>query len=597
MRGTTIWAGTAAVALVFLGVLTWLVLSPGWAVGLIQEQVQQQLARRLEVKGGAHLTFLPLSIRLDAASLAMPGGQEGSFITAKSVRIPLSFTQLLFGDLDLTAMALEEAEVALLVNERDQASWSFPAVKTPAPLKLSLANGSLRYFDARNGQSLAISNVMGVVDIGADGNVGLTGTAEIKGRLARIDAALKSLSRVHEDGSPIDVTIETPEASATFSGRVVTAKVLSLAGSVTITSPDLRAAARWAGLAVEDGPGYGSLAIDGGLDSAGRAFAIRKATVALDRFRGSGELVIDFRNDLPKLQANLTAPAFTPGAFLPAGTAKSGDWGITPLGFSILKSFDAEISIDTPALSYGSAAANPARIVTTIAKGKLDAAVAARMGQAGTVALTVAIDANAQPEAFSVGLKAENTDAGTLLESLAGVDWLKGTGTITASLSGMGRTQQEIIGTLKGSASLSLTQGEIAAADLAAMLSAVTQRIVDGWNGAKGATPLTSLKADFIIADGIATVRTFNLGNPALNITASGDIDLLRRALDLRAEPKIVAVGAGGVGTGAITSLPVSVIVRGPWSAPRLYPDIQGILIDPIGGYARLKAKGLPAGN
>ena len=591
MRRMDIRAGAAAVALLAVALLGWLVLSPGWAIAMMQEQVQSQLARGLDVKGGAHLTLAPLAIRLDNASLAMPAGQEGSFITARSIRIPLSFTELLTRSPGLTAMTLEGAEMALLVDERGRASWSFPAVKTPAPLTLSLDKASLRYFDARNGQSLAAGNVTGILAVGADGNVGLTGTAEIKGRLARIDASLKSLARVHEDGSPIDVSLQTPEASATFSGRIATAKVLSLAGPVSITSSNLRAAARWAGLAVEEGSGYGPLSIDGGLDSAGRAFAIRRAAVALDQFRGAGELVIDLRNDIPKLQANLSAPAFTLDGFLPVSGAKPGDWGMAPLGFAVLKSVDAEISIDTPAFSYGAMAAMPARLVTTIIKSKLDAAAAVRTGQAGTIAMTLGIDATAQPERFSLSLKAENAEAGALLKSLTGIGWLRGTGTITAALSGAGRTQQEIIGSLKGSASLALGQGVISSVDLGAMLGAVSQRILDGWAMA-GTTPFQSLAAEFTVADGIAKVASFTLGSPSLSVAATGDIDLLRRAVDLRAEPRIVTAG-----TGEATGLPVAIIVRGPWDRPRLYPDIPGILIDPKGGYATLKAKGLPASN
>ena len=69
MRGMHLWAG-AAIASLVVGMVAWLILSPGWAIGDLQQHVQVQLGRKLEVKGGAALSFSPsLAIRLDQVTL------------------------------------------------------------------------------------------------------------------------------------------------------------------------------------------------------------------------------------------------------------------------------------------------------------------------------------------------------------------------------------------------------------------------------------------------------------------------------------------------------------------------------------------------
>lgn len=593
MRGIHIGAGAAIVALV-IGLLGWLILAPGWAVPVLQEQVQLQLGRKLDVKGGARLVFSPsLAIQMDHVSLAAATDQEGPFITAKAIRIPVGFGQLISRNADFSKLTLESAEFAFLIDERSQVTWGFAGVKSPHAITIGIENGAMRFFDARNGQSFALSGASGSVDIGADGDLYIKGTAEIGGRLARIQAFIKSLQRIHADGSPLDITVETAEMAAVFNGRIATAKVLDLAGPVSITGPNLRAAARWAGLAVAEGANYRRFAVAGGLDSAGRAFAIRSAAVELDDLKATGDMALDFRGGLPKLQAALVAPSLILEAFLPDSGAKPDAWGSIPLGFKFLRVLDAEITVQTPAFFYGQMVAGPARIVATLSNGKLDSSIVLQTASSGNATISSTLDTATSPPVFSMTLKSENINAKEILPGLANIAWLSGKGSINASLSGVGQTQQEIIGTLKGNAELSLTEGEIEGINIVTALGAVSQRILQGWlDGGMGNTAFASLSVSAIATDGIVNVENLKLESPALVTGAKGEVDLLRRAVDLRADPRL-RTGADGVTTG----LPVSVVVKGPWANPKIYPDMKGILLDPPTAFETLKTIGLTTGN
>ena len=92
MRGRMI-AASAAAGLVVLAAAGWLVLSPRWAVGHVQQQVQAQLGRSLSVKDGAYLSLSPLAIRLDGAALAGPGEDSESVLTMGSLVIPMTFSR------------------------------------------------------------------------------------------------------------------------------------------------------------------------------------------------------------------------------------------------------------------------------------------------------------------------------------------------------------------------------------------------------------------------------------------------------------------------------------------------------------------------
>jgi AsmA protein len=50
---------------------------------------------------------------------------------------------------------------------------------------------------------------------------------------------------------------------------------------------------------------------------------------------------------------------------------------------------------------------------------------------------------------------------------------------------------------------------------------------------------------------------------------------------------------ANSSGAREFTTLPVPVVVKGPWIEPNIYPDMPGILDDPAAAFRALKKLGL----
>jgi len=579
MQRLHVWMAAAA-GLVVTVLLAWLVLAPGWAVGAVQRAMAEELGREFGAKN-ARLEFTPrLAVRFDGISLSNPSDPDTPFLTAASLRLPLSLGQLLTHEVTLETVELDSPDIAFAINDRGEASWDVPGNSL---LSLVIRNGTLRYFDARNGQSYAMGGADLTANLSSTGEMQVSGTAEVKGRLARIAAYIKSLPRAHHDGTPFELTFEVPEFSVTFSGQLSTAKVLSLSGRLSLDSDDLLAAARWTGIPIA-AAGFGSGHLSGGLQAAGRALALHQAEATLGQWRGTGDLALDLRGELPKLQANLRMPALDLATVLPATGARPGEWGTAPLGLAALKAVDAEAVIDIKALSFDALAAGPSRLSLHLAAGQLDAVVDASAVAGGRARLNLAIDGAAMPPGLALGFVSENTDAAALLQPVAGISWLAGTGAIRASLSGSGNTQQEIVGSLNGSAELNLASGAISGIDATAGLATLSASMLDGWPG--GDTAFAALSARFTIADGIAALSALNLDGPQMSLGARGDIDLLRRALELRADPKLKPDGSG---------LPVAVVVAGPWAAPRIYPDLPEFPANPAAGFAKLKTTAKPA--
>ena len=585
MRRQYMWAGLAGVILAAV-IGLWLVLSPGWALALVKDKMTRGLGRELSVAAGAQIEFSPdLALRLDRVSLAGASLMDEPFITASSLRVPLTVSGLFSHSLDLSQIKLVDAEIGLIIDEMGRTSW--PETQTPEPAsgRLLLENAAIRFFDRRSGQAFAVNGANMAVDISATGELTVNGAATINHQHAKLQAYVKNVARVSATGSPAELAMESPALSANFNGRLATANGLSLAGTVALSGPDLRGALRWAGGAPGGTLGLKTFNLTGGLDATARAFGVEDAEITVDGISGKGDLTLDFRGETPKLQAVIATGTLDLDRYVPAAGGSDLDWGTARLGFSALRGVDAAVTLDTANLIYSGAAFGPAKIAANLVAGRLEARIVA----GSSAEASILLDGSGPIDEFALVAAGRNANATELFGPLSGITWLDGGADFNATISGTGKTQQEMVSTLKGEVQIAINNGWLRGLDMGLGLSAVAREIQKGWPGAgKGETPFSSLAASFTIADGIAAMKTLNLQSPAVTMTGTGEIDLLRRALDLRVDPRLVA-------SGQTTGLPVPIVVKGPWASPRLYPDMANIVSNPKAAYDALKGMGLPS--
>ncbi len=75
-------------------------------------------------------------------------------------------------------------------------------------------------------------------------------------------------------------------------------------------------------------------------------------------------------------------------------------------------------------------------------------------------------------------------------------------------------------------------------------------------------------------------------------MTGAGTVDLSAKALAFRVEPKLVMTTEGQGSAANPVGLGIPVVIEGPWAAPRIYPDVAGMLDNPDAAYAKLKEMG-----
>ncbi len=131
---------------------------------------------------------------------------------------------------------------------------------------------------------------------------------------------------------------------------------------------------------------------------------------------------------------------------------------------------------------------------------------------------------------------------------------------------------------LSGAGSIKFSDGAIKGINLAAMVRNVKSAFLD--KGAREAqkTDFAELSGTFQIQNGILRNDDLKLLNPLLRLDGAGTVDLPKRTVNYRIEPKVVATIEGQGGEAEVGGITVPVIIEGPWHDLSYKPDLAGMV-------------------
>jgi AsmA protein len=180
-----------------------------------------------------------------------------------------------------------------------------------------------------------------------------------------------------------------------------------------------------------------------------------------------------------------------------------------------------------------------------------------------------------------------------LLKGLADFDKLDGRLQTKISVRSSGNSQRAIMANMSGTTFAVFQDGAIKGLNVAQMIRSLTASTLSGWQeSSEQATDLSQLSASFKIDKGQAQTTDLNLVGPLVKMTGVGTIDLGTKQIGFRVEPKLVMTTEGQGRAAEPVGLGIPVMIEGPWGAPRIYPEMQGMLDNPDAAYAKLKEMG-----
>jgi AsmA protein len=571
--------------------------------GQLKEAVKAQTGRTLTIGEAPKLVFWPdFAVTLKDVRLSNPPGLfEGQVVQMDELRIRVEVRSLFHRVLDIKELHLIRPQLSLVIDgegrpnwimsrdENPQAGGGGPGLETGSIAPITIDDGDIRFLDERSGKAFMAKNVDVTVSVGS-----LTGPVAVKGSLTTLgdEIALafsaKAPTQLATRGSPMSLAIKSKLLDFAFDGQALMRDGLALDGTIKAETGSVRDLARWAGIEVPNGPGFGPAKVSGQLAFTPKALNLSKARLTLDGLTAHGDVgfALAARSSVT---ANLGFDVIDVNRYLPPRTdaPPAGGWSSALISFAGLASIDGKLRLTANSLVYRDLKTGKIAIDAAVKNGRLDAALSQISLYGGTAQGRLILDGAGKVPALQATLDAKGFDGLHLLRDYAGLERFEGTAGATVNLAAKGRSQLELISSLKGTGAFSFTNGAIRGIDIEAMVKGVANNILTGWHqGPDARTPFDSLSASFTVNNGIAATNTLNFASSVMSVKGGGIIDLPRQALNLKVTPTLAVAETQGLD---LAGLAVPIIVKGPWAAPQIYPDIAGILENPEVAYDTLR--------
>ena len=571
--------------------------------GQLRDAVKAETGRTLTIGEAPKLVFWPdFAVTLKDVRLSNPPGMfEGQVAQMDELRIRVEVRSLFNRVLDIKELHLIRPQLSLIIDGEGKPNWIMardespqeggePSLETGTIAPVTIEDGDVRFLDERSGKAFMAQNVDMTVTLGS-----LTGPVAVKGSLTTLgdEIALafsaKAPTELAAKGSPVSLSVESKRLAFAFTGHALMRDGLALNGAIKAETSSVRDLARWARIAVPDGPGFGAAKVSGDLAFTPHAVKLGKARVSLDGLAAQGDLGLTLAAR-PFVTANLRFDVIDVNRYLPPRPdtpPEAVGWSTALISFAGLSAIDGKLKLNANSLVYRDLRTGKIAIDAAVKNGRLDAALNRISLYGGSAAGRLILDGADKVPSVHMTMDAKGFDGLRLLRDYAGLERFEGTAGATLDLSARGRSQSELIASLRGTGAFGIRDGAIRGIDIEAMVKGVAANILTGWRqGPDARTPFEALSASFTVNNGIAATTNLNFTSPVMTLKGSGTIDLPRQALNLKVSPTLSLAEAQGLD---LAGLAVPIIVRGPWANPRIYPDIAGILENPQAAYETLR--------
>lgn len=603
--------------------------------GQLLAQVKEKTGRDAKIDGEFRLSLLP-RVEFVARKVSFanaPGGKAKNMVLLDGLNVQVALFPLLGGEVEIDAFVLEKPVINLEIDNAGKPNWEFSGGQkrnlgrgdseraepssgsSSGPglsgLKLGdvrLVDGRVSYSDARTGVAHRIDGINLSLSLPS-----LDSPMKADGSLIwnneKIVMALR-LSNPNGFLSGRMTEVETKIAASTvtlsFKDTASGGKTVKAGGALDLDVPSIRRLASWVGAELQaPGSGYGPLKIAGQVDVDGAKYAFRQATLLVDAIQGSGEVAFDGGGRKPQITGNLRLGKLDLNPYLPpeqkapveatekpaaAGKkAPPADWSDDPIDLTGLNGVDASLDLTVDGILLRNIKIGQSNVKVTVKNGVLVTDLTKMALYEGTGRAKLTANGADQTARIAVTVDLTNFQAYPFLKDAADFDRLEGVANADLNVATQGRTQRELVSALGGSGKVTFLNGAIRGINLAAMLRNVASAFMDSSAKETQKTDFAELGGTYVIARGVLTNQDMLLKLPLLRVSGKGTVDLPKRRVDYRIEPKVVASTQGQGGTADAAGVKVPVVISGPWDNLSYKPDLAGAL----GGLAKDPKKAL----
>jgi AsmA protein len=591
LRTTAIGGALLAGALVLVALLAPRFVNEMELRRSVAAELSSLTGHAVSVAGRARLFMLPWpTVTLDSVEI---GGEDGEapVLRTEGLTARLGFVQLLRGRYDVRGLALDRPRVSLVVHADGRSNWRSGASilsllvpedagDRPARLgELAISGGQISYRDdqARRRTELADFD-MNLAWPYLGSRATASGRFRLRGEEIRFQGGLERPSALfRQEISPFELSFETEAVRAQLSGNAFAAGDIRLEGRLSFTSPSIRRLAGWLVPEATNVPDAGPVQGNARVKVAERSLTLEEARLVVNGARGEGVLAFVFDRTRTQVQGTMDFDRVDARQLVRTQMPRlgeDGDWASEQLRGDRIGPVDLDLRLSAGTLLIGANTIRTAAISLLSRDGRVEASIADGQIYGGRVAGRIV--AEARPGAAGVRLRGMLSLAGARIDDplreFFGVIRVSGTGTVSLDVTGEGETVREVAGSLRGEASMRLTQGALTGIDLGALMRRAERSPVDALIEARGGrSPIDLAQGTVRIADGQATTDEISIRGPGYRVTLRGGTTAAPQALNL-----VGVLASAPEPNRPVVELPF--VIRGPLFDPVVVPNPEALM-------------------
>ena len=553
----------------------------------VEDQIRAVTGLELSVDGPIDVSVFPASY-VSFHNVRLKGGTADPALHVDILTANLQMLPLVLHRFKIADLMMLRPEIRVIRTADGESNWT-PFIETIARTmkpgadnqisfsEIRIQDGVLTYEDAANHVSERLEDIdLSLAWPSISRSFAATGQLDWRGE--RVDASISFsdfVAVLSGDRSGLKARIAGAPFKLAFEGNVANRTSAMMEGKLTIDSPSLRNALRWAGQPAPGSGGFGRFALKARANAVGGSIALTNVNVELDGNVAEGVMTYT-NNGRQTLQATLAADAldFTPYiSTFRLLTSGARDWNRQLFDLNALSATDLDVRLSAARVTVGGSKLGHTAIGANLRDGTLALSVGEAQIYGGiakgsfSVARSNAIaDIKAQFQFADVDLQA-------CASELFGVSRLSGRGNLNVSLLASGSSPFGLAQSLDGTATLTGHDGAISGFNVEQLLKRLERRpLSGGGNFRSGTTPYDTLTMAMKFSDGIATAEDIRIEGPAARVTLTGTASVPSREYDMKG----VASLTSPPGTDSGFELPF--VVQGPWDDPLIFPDPESLI-------------------
>ena len=599
----------------------------------ILAQVEKATGREARIDGDFGISLFP-TVKFTAGKFSLAnakGGKADKMVSIEELNVQVVIFSLISGNVVIDSFVLDKPVINLEVDVQGRPNWVFtpaagadagkaaPEKKDAAPAKagggsgglgisglklgdVRLVDGRIAYSDAKIGDFQTVDAINMSVSLPS-----MTSPMAAKGSLVWNKEKISLVLGIDNPNAFLAGTQTGLNAAVTastvkfdFKGKASSEPHIKASGSIDLDVPSVRKLAAWAGQPMDaPGTGFGPLKINGQIGVDGQKYSFTKAKLLLDAIQATGDFRFDGSGKVPYINAGLGTgmldlnPYMPPekkagdGALTPTAPAGNGGnaqkpapqgWSTDPIDLSGLRAVNADIALNVAGLMMRKIKIGKSAVNVVLKGGRLTTKLTemALYGGNGTATIT----ANGATATPAVALKLDLTglQANPALKDAIDMDKIEGALNANVDVAMRGGSQKAMVSALGGNGKVVFADGAIRGVNIGALVRNAASAFLDSSASEQQKTDFAELSGTFKIVNGILLNDDLKLLSPLLRIGGKGTVDMPKRSVNYRIEPKVVASTKGQGSSADASGIKVPVVVSGPWDNLSYKPDLAGVI-------------------